>query len=333
MTDAWLFIALAMVSALVVRMMIAARLMDHPDPRKLHRQPIPKGGGVGIVVAFMLGVVLLPIGPPPGVILGAAAVALVSFADDLWDWPFTAKLATQVFAAALVVGSGLYVQKFHLPWLGSLDLGPWGMPVTGLWLVFATNAMNFMDGMNGLAAGTALVASAFLALIAAGQGGWFAYSAAMLLAAGLIGFLPFNFPRARIFMGDVGSQFCGFMLAVLGVAAARFEAVDMSFLIVPMLLSGLLWDVAFTLVRRALAGENLARAHRGHLYQRAQHSGLDASLVAMLHWGFAALGGLAAIGFIAAPNAAKPFFPLALLLPQIWWTIYVLRRAPPLTEP
>lgn len=333
MTDALLFIALAMISALAVRAMIAVRLMDQPDPRKLHRCPVPKGGGVGIVAAFMLGVFLLPAASPPGVIVGAAAVALVSFADDLWDWPFTAKLATQVFAASLAVGSGLYIQVVHLPWLGGIDIGPWGMVATLLWLVFATNAMNFMDGMNGLAAGAALVASLFLALIAAGQGGWFIYVAAMLLAAGLVGFLPFNFPYARIFMGDVGSQFCGFLLAVLGVAATRFAAVEMSFLIVPMLLAGLLWDVAFTLVRRALAGENLARAHRGHLYQLAQRSGVDARAVALLHWGFAALGGLAALGFIAAPSAAKPIFPLALLLPQLWWTIYVLRRAPPLTEP
>ena len=94
-----------------------------------------------------------------------------------------------------------------LGWLGAAgDAG---------WILFATNAMNFIDGLNGLAAGTALVACGFLALIAAGQGGWFVYFAAMLLAAGLVGFLPFNFPRARIFMGDVGSQFCGFVLAVL----------------------------------------------------------------------------------------------------------------------
>ncbi len=328
-----MFFALALVSAIVVRGMIAARLMDQPDLRKLHSSPIPKGGGVGIVAAFVVGVVVLPFAVPPGVIEGAAAVALVSFADDLWDWPATAKLAAQIFAASLAVGSGLYIQVFHLPWLGSIDVGLWGMAVTLLWLVFATNAVNFMDGMNGLAAGTALIASLFLALIAASQGGWFAYAAAMLLAAGLLGFLPFNFPRARIFMGDVGSQFCGFMLAVLGVAAARFDAVEMSFLIVPMLLAGLLWDVAFTLVRRVIAGENLARAHRGHLYQLAQRSGVDARAVAMLHWGFATVGGAAALGFIAAPSSVKPIFPLALLLPQLWWTIYVLRRAPPMTEP
>ena len=83
--------------------------------------------------------------------------------------------------------------------------------------------MNFIDGLNGLASGVALIACLFLAFIAEQHGGWFAYAAAGLLAAGLAGFLPFNFPRARIFMGDVGSQFCGFMLAVLAVVASRFD--------------------------------------------------------------------------------------------------------------
>ena len=92
----------------------------------------------------------------------------------------------------------------------------------------------------------------------------------LLLAAGIAGFLPFNFPRARIFMGDVGSQFCGFMLAVLAVVASRFEGLQMSFLLVPMLLSGVLFDVGFTLVRRAVAGERVTAPHRGHLYQVAQ---------------------------------------------------------------
>src|SRR6185312_7098565 len=118
-------------------------------------------------------------------------------------------------------------------------------------------------------------------------GGWFVYFASLLLAAGLIGFLPFNFPRARIFMGDVGSQFCGFVLAVLGIAASRFESVEMSFLLVPLLLSGVLYDVAFTLVRRALAGENVARAHRGHLYQVAHRAGMRPVTVTSVHWGFA----------------------------------------------
>jgi UDP-GlcNAc:undecaprenyl-phosphate GlcNAc-1-phosphate transferase len=326
-------IALACVSALTVRAMIAARVMDTPNARSSHARPTPKGGGVGVVVAFLLGISILygtatfsRLADPyfRGVILASAAIAIVAFIDDTRAWPFTIKLAAQVGAALVAVGSGLYVSVFNLPQLGAVYIGHAGAVITVAWILFATNAMNFIDGLNGLAAGTALVACAFLAFIAQEQQGWFVYFAALLLAAGLAGFLPFNYPRARIFMGDVGSQFCGFVLAVLGVAAARFQLIPMSFLLVPMLLSGVLFDVAFTLGRRALAGEKLARAHRGHLYQLAQRSGLDARLVAALHWGFAALGGICALSFEHAPALWKP---LALLAPQLLWLTYVVHRA------
>ncbi len=326
---------LAGVSAIMVRAMIAARVMDTPDGRKAHKNPTPRGGGVGVVVAFLLGIGVMygyaqfaRLGDPyfRGVILAALLIAVVSFLDDVWDLPFTVKLGAQALAAIAVVGSGLYVGVLNIPVHGAVQLGWFGMVLTLFWILFATNAMNFIDGLNGLAGGTTLVAAVFLAAIAAVQGAWFVYFASLLLAAGLAGFLPFNFPRARIFMGDVGSQFCGFMLAVLGVAAARFDRVELSFLIVPMLLSGVLYDVGFTLVRRALAGENLARAHRGHLYQVAHRAGMDARWIAALHWGFAALGGLAAFAFLAATGVWKLLILAALLAVQAGWTAYVVRR-------
>ena len=147
-----------------------------------------------------------------------------------------------------------------------------------------------------------------------------------LLAAGLLGFLPFNFPRARIFMGDVGSQFCGFMIAVLGVVASRFEGAALSFLLVPMLLSGVLFDVGFTLVRRALAGERVTQPHRGHLYQVAQRSGVPAVFVTVVHWGFAVFGGMCCLVFLAAPTVWKPAVPLAVVVPQVVWLTFVVAR-------
>lgn len=328
--------ALALVSALVVTAMIAARIMDTPNARKAHARPTPKGGGVGIVVAFMLGISVLygyaefaRLAEPyfRGVILAACVIALVSFLDDLRDWPFRVKLAAQALAAMAAIGSGLYLRSLHLPFAGDVAIGWLGVPITVAWMLFVTNAMNFIDGLNGLAAGTALVACLFLAGVAAGQGGWFVYFAALLLAAGLCGFLPFNFPRARIFMGDVGSQFCGFILAVLGVAAARFDAVEMSFLLVPCLLNGVLFDVAFTLARRARAGERLTQAHRGHLYQVVQRSGVDARIVALAHWCFAGLGGLVCIAFVHADPLWKAILPFVLLAPQLAWLTYAIQRA------
>jgi UDP-GlcNAc:undecaprenyl-phosphate/decaprenyl-phosphate GlcNAc-1-phosphate transferase len=328
--------ALALLSAAVVRLMIAVRVLDHPDPRKVHTLETPKGGGVGVVVAFLVGIAVLYRFAEfarladqyfIGVIEASVAIAAVAFLDDLFDWKFTVKLAAQVLAAVVAVGSGIYVVDYRLPYVGPLYVGWLAAPATVLWLLFATNAMNFIDGLNGLAGGVALIAACFLAGIAAFTGGWFAYFAALLLAAGLAGFLPFNFPRARIFMGDVGSQFCGFILAVLAVVASRFDGVELSFLIVPMLLSGVLFDVAFTLIRRAFVGEALTEPHRGHLYQVAQRSGVPATEVTLVHWGFAVFGGVCAIAFVAAPEWAKPLVPLLTLLPQLYWLGFVVTRA------
>jgi len=328
--------ALALLSAAVVRGMIGLAVMDQPDARKAHRQPVPKGGGVGIVAAFLVGMGILyrfaefsrlAGGYFVGVILAATAIAVVAFLDDLRDWPFSGKLAAQVGAALFAVGSGLVVSDLNLPLFGPVALGWAGVPLTLGWILFATNAMNFIDGLNGLAAGVSVIACAVLAGIAAQAGGWFAYFAALLLAAGLLGFLPFNFPRARIFMGDVGSQFCGFVLAVLAVVAGRFQGLDLSVLLVPLLLSGVLLDVAFTLVRRLLAGDRLTQAHRSHLYQVAHRAGMPATQVTLVHWGFALWGGVCCAVFLAASGAMKPLVVLLVLPPQLAWLAYVTRRA------
>jgi UDP-N-acetylmuramyl pentapeptide phosphotransferase/UDP-N-acetylglucosamine-1-phosphate transferase len=327
---------LALLSAATVRLMIAARLMDQPDGRKVHERPTPKGGGIGIVVAFLVGIAVLyqfaefaRLADPYflGVIEASVAIAVVAFLDDVYDWNFSVKLGAQVLAALVAVGSGLYLHDYRVPYVGPLPVGWLGPPVTLFWLLFATNAMNFIDGLDGLAGGVALIAAGFLAGIAATHDGWFAYAASLLLAAGIAGFLPFNFPRARIFMGDVGSQFCGFMLAVLAVVASRFQGLQMSFLLVPMLLSGVLFDVGFTLLRRAAAGERLTAPHRGHLYQVAQRAGVPAPAVALVHWGFAVHGGLCCLVFIASPPAWKPLVPALTLVPQLAWLWFVVRCA------
>ena len=329
-------LCLALISAAAVRLMIKVRLLDRPDARKAHRVPTPKGGGVGIVLAFLVGIFLLyryaefsRLGDPyfRGIILASVLIAAVSLLDDLKDWPFTIKLGAQVAAAIAAVGSGLYIQDLRVPYVGVLDIGVFGAVLTLCWIVFATNAMNFIDGMNGLCAGVTLIACAFLAVIAAGQGGWFVYFAALILAAGVAGFLPFNYPHARIFMGDVGSQFCGFILATLAVASSRFERVDLSFVLVPFLLSGVIFDVIFTLLRRARAGDRLTEAHRSHLYQVAQRAGMDAKVIAAIHWIFTLYGGMGCLIFISAAPIWKP---LLLMLPvpvQVAWAAYVAHRA------
>ncbi|HWL81047.1 MAG TPA: MraY family glycosyltransferase [Roseomonas sp.] len=326
---------LAVLSAALVRLMIAFPILDHPDHRKAHSRPTPKGGGVGIVCAFILGMlVLYQVAEFArmadrrfiGVILAAVAIALVALLDDIRDFRFVVKLSAQALAALVAVGSGLVVDRLALPWYGILELGPLGAVLTVFWIVACTNAVNFMDGLDGLIGGTVLIACVGLGIVAETQGGWFIYAACLILAAGVLGFLPFNLSPARIFMGDVGSQFLGFILAVLGVAAARLDAAQLSFLLVPLLLFALLFDTGFTLLRRAAMGEALSAPHRTHLYQMAQRSGVPTGAVAAVHWGFATFHAALALLFLRLAPDVKPLIILPPLAVQLLWLAYVAAR-------
>ena len=326
---------LAAVSAMGVRLMLARPILDHPDARKAHDQPTPKGGGVGVVAAFMLGMAVLyatadfaRIAEPRfiGVIGAALAIALVALADDVRNFGFAIKLGAQCAAAAVAIACGLVLDSLAVPVLGVVPLGWLAMPLTLFWIVGCTNAVNFMDGSDGLVASVVLVASLALALISVSEGAWFVYAAALFLAAGFAGFLPFNLPPARIFMGDVGSQFAGFVLAVLAVAAARFDATQISFLIVPLLLFSLLFDTAFTLARRALAGEKVSRPHRSHLYQMAALAGVAPARIAAAHAGFTVFHAVLAAFFINMTPAAKPLVLLPAIALQLAWAGWVLSK-------
>lgn len=326
---------LALLSALCVRLMVAFPILDHPDARKAHTRPTPKGGGVGIVIAFLAGMVVLfhvaafaRLADPQfiGVITAAAVIALVALLDDLWDFRFVVKLGAQTVAALVAVAGGLVLNRLSLPVWGMVDLGFAGVLLTLFWIVACTNAVNFMDGLDALVGGSLFLAAGILAVIAAGQGGFFVYVASLFLAAGLAGFLPFNLHPARIFMGDVGSQFLGFVFAVLAVASSRFDVQQLSFLLVPLLLFGLLFDTGFTLLRRAAMGERVSAPHRTHLYQMAQRSGLSAWRVAALHWGFVLFHGALAALFLRLAPGAKPLVVVPALAVQLLWLAHVARR-------
>ena len=307
-------LGLAALSAAVVWVMLRLRIMDVPNARSAHARPTPKGGGLGVVVATMAGLIvqyrvatIARIEDPYfiAVLVGAGAIAAASLSDDVLDFSFRWKLAAQVSAALVPMPFGLTLDTVSLPFAGKLALGPLAWPVTLIWIVFLTNAMNFIDGLDGMCAGIATVAAAFLAAIAIVNGGAFVYVAALALAAGCAGFLPFNVPRARIFLGDVGSQFIGYLFAVLGIAAARFDVARVSMFIVPLLLAAPIFDVAFTLLRRAVNGEPLAEPHRGHLYQVLARTGIRPIRVSALYWAITAVAGMAGFRFLSLSPPSK----------------------------
>lgn len=301
-----------------------AVLVDVPNARSSHATPTPRGGGLGILIAFAIGVVALRAGAASeilhqaafsGLIAGAMIMGLAGLADDIRSLSFVVKLGAQVAAAMLAIVSGLVIETLDIPLVGPVSLGAWGYPLTLLWLVGVTNAFNFMDGLDGLAGGTAVIAAASLCLVAGMLGLAVVSVTALLLAATSAGFLALNFPPARIFMGDVGSQFLGFAFAALGVLLASSDSTGTLVLIVPLLLFHFLFDTVFTAVRRMLHGENPTAAHRTHLYQLLNRSGLSHRQVALLHYLLVVLQGLGAVWLVGATPALRwlVFAPFLLL--------------------
>jgi UDP-GlcNAc:undecaprenyl-phosphate GlcNAc-1-phosphate transferase len=319
-----LCLILASLSAALVRLMMSLGALDHPVERSSHTRPTPKGGGVGIVAAYVAGMAWLlhtgQAGLHPLVTAPAALfLAVVSYFDDLRDWPFVAKLLAQLAASCAVLVAGAAATLLLFPGNGMVVIpGAVAVALSLGWLLFVTNAVNFIDGLNGLASGS--IALAAIAL-AAGVTGSIALQAAVL-AAGIVGFLPFNYPRAKIFMGDVGSQVIGFLAADLALQAAPHAAVS---LIVPLALLPLLADAAFTLLRRARRGERVTQAHRGHLYQVANRAGMPGWQVTMIYWSMAAWGGALGLTYGAFGNGLAEAAPVVVLdvAPILAWGVYV----------
>ena len=225
------------------------------------------------------------------------------------------------------LAAGIVVDRLPLPGLGEVPLGWLAYPLTGLWVLGLTNAFNFMDGLDGLAGGTAVIVAAAFGVVAFTQGSTFTCLICGTLIAGSLGFLAFNLPPARIFMGDVGSAFLGFSFAALAVIAARHDQAHTSFFVMPLLLLNFIWDTAFTFLRRWRRGENVAAAHRSHLYQLLNQSGLSHRAVALLHWMVAAAQGVGALIMVHIPGGARLLVFLPFLLFQLGYTVLVMRRA------
>lgn len=315
-----------LLSALIVRRMVGLAILDHPGHRSAHATPTPKGGGIGVMAAFGLFFPVLQslVGQPLlslSSLLTACALLLlcaVSWLDDLYQWPPSIKFAAQTAAACLIVGGGT-----SLVWPTPLA----GAAVSILWLIFITNAANFMDGLNGLIAGCLTCAALALALAAPFFGVPEIRWPALLLACCLLGFLPFNFPHARIFMGDVGSQGCGLLAGTAALYLAAHTTQPSGWLLGPALLFPLMYDVVFTLIRRWHAGHSLIQAHRGHLYQVLHRSALPVPVVSALEWGMTLWGSTVACLVAPVPVIwGSTSGILLLMLPQLAWTVLSVLR-------
>ena len=300
------------------------KAFDVPNERSSHTQITPRGGGIAIVSAFLVGISLIhffgdktPIYTPYflGFLFSSIVIATLSFYDDFHTVSFKIKLGGQVIAIIVGLISGIVIDRIHLPVFGEVSIGVWAYPLTFLWILGLTNAYNFIDGLDGLAASTAVVAASFFAYISFQQGSHFIYLASLTLAAAAIGFLVFNWSPAKIFMGDVGSTFLGFSFAVMAVIAARYDHSHTSLFVVPLLLFHFIFDTVFTFFRRLLAGEHVFTAHRSHLYQLLNRIGYSHKRVTLTYLVMAVCQGVAAVWMVSSlgPERVYIFLPFFLV--------------------
>lgn len=293
------------VSAAITRLLIRhLNVMDVPNARSSHTKATPRGGGLAIVIAFLTGISLIhiigdksPIYTPYflGFLIACFVIAGISVYDDVYHCSFKIKLGGQLLAISIAILSGIVIDVTHLPLLQEVHWGWYAYPLTFLWIFGLTNAYNFMDGLDGMAAATAVIAAIFLSVISFQQGSHFIYLASLILAASTSGFLIFNLPPARIFMGDVGSTFLGLAFAVMAVIAARYDHSHTSLFVVPLLLFHFIFDTTFTFLRRLIDGEQVFMAHRTHLYQLLNRLGYSHGHVTAIYSALAISQGIAAI--------------------------------------
>ncbi len=271
------------------------------DDRRMHRQPIPRLGGLAIFIGFLLAVVLFAdlTKQVQGILVGAIIVAALGAVDDLISLKPMTKLIGQSVAAIVAISHGVIIHLFTNPNIFSntefILLEGLALPITFLWIVGVTNAVNLIDGLDGLACGVSAIASltmfAVAVLVAESN-------VAVLLAAlmgACLGFLPYNMNPAKVFMGDTGALLLGYLLATLSVVG-MFKFYAIVTFIVPVLALALpLLDTLFAIVRRMLRGQSPFTPDRGHLHHRLVDLGLNHKQAVALMYAISALLGLCAV--------------------------------------
>lgn len=270
----------------------ARQLIDRPGLRRSHSLPTPRGGGIGFVLPVVLLLPVLGIFNPQHwpfftATLGAGALlALVGFADDHSDQPASRRLLLQLLAAGIYLALAGWPSIYEFaPLIIRAEAIPAGAGLLALLaflgLVWLVNLTNFMDGSNGLVAVQLIFSASVFAVLNGMAGEVDLALLSLVLATAVLGYLPWNFPRARVFMGDVGSYFGGFMLAVLALESQRRGSVSMALALLAM--APMVLDATLTLFKRALQRRRLAKAHREHLYQMLIRQGCShAAVVAWL---------------------------------------------------
>lgn len=271
------------------------------DNRRMHKTPIPRLGGLAIFIAFLFAVIIFADidRQMQGILLGSIMIVILGVMDDIMTLRALPKFLVQIAAAGVVVYHGCSIQFVSNPNVFSavsyLNLGWLSVPLTIIWIVAITNAVNFIDGLDGLAVGVSAISTASLLVIALLVA---EMNISIILAALLgacIGFIPYNKNPAKIFMGDTGATFLGFILAVLSIQGL-FKLYAIISFAVPFLILGIpIFDICFAFLRRIAKGQNPMVADRGHVHHRLIDMGFNQKQAVAISYMLTAILGLAAV--------------------------------------
>ena len=280
-------------------------VVDQPgDTRRIHLHPTPSMGGIALLLGiFVPALAFLALdGAYRGILLGAAVATCVGVIDDFRGLPWWGKLGGQASAAAIAIGFGVQIDRFTFPILGIHDLPEWvGVGATFLWIVAIMNMVNFLDGMDGLAAGICAIAGSTFAVIALSLGKPEAAILSAIVAGACFGFLHHNFYPARIFMGDSGALLLGFTLATLSIEGLLKTAATVALFFPLLVLAVPILDTAFVIAKRLKYRQPLYAADRTHLHHRFVNIGFSQRRAALYMYAWCAT--------LAAAALATRFIP------------------------
>jgi UDP-GlcNAc:undecaprenyl-phosphate GlcNAc-1-phosphate transferase len=280
-------------------------VVDRPEGRRLNRRPVPRLGGLAIFLGIVVpALAFLRLGDEMrGILIGAGVACVVGAVDDFRGLAPLPKLAGQVLAAAIAVSFGVWIDHFTLPFLGAVDLPAWvGGPLTVFWIVAVMNMVNFLDGMDGLAAGVCAISGVTFAVLALSLNRADAAILSAIVAGACVGFLRHNFFPARIFMGDSGALVLGFTLATVSVSGL-LKTASAVVLFAPLVVLAIpILDTSFVVARRVKHGESPFAPDQAHLHFRFLRRGYSQRRAAVIMWAWA--------GTLAAVALATRFIPL-----------------------
>ncbi|MGE5676545.1 MAG: MraY family glycosyltransferase [Pseudomonadota bacterium] len=291
---------------LMIRLAKLVGAIDVPrDERRVHKVPTPRLGGLAIYLGFIAGLLYYTEinSRMLGVLIGATMIVVLGFFDDIKPLSAKFKLMVQIVAASVAIYSGVRISYVTNPLhflIGGeyIHFGLWTYPLTLFWIVGVTNAINLVDGLDGLAAGISGISATTLFVAALGTGQHFAAILAALIAASTLGFLPHNFNPAKIFMGDTGALFLGYMLSVISVMGVLKGAAALSIL-VPIFAIGLpIFDTLLAMVRRALSGKSMMEADKGHLHHKLLAAGMSQKQAVLTLYSISAILGFSAVALV-----------------------------------